>query len=263
MPPVYSLWRKKSVQLHRGFPTQIIFFVAFFWSLLVCFFKVTRDATWRVVPAGATSAHTFAVFWIHYSADTESCCPSGAPPPAVCLSAPAALLVYICTCSQCVRSVGRADFFYFFCIGFTRRNNTICRVACVCLLHVYDFPVDGRGFCCHFEQHVATTAWAPHKTIHEMCFNALSDINVQQEEPSVKLLATSVEFTQKDYRMLAYFYMDLFVYWLFKYLYYLTFCNSISSISMCHYCYHCLNLQLDFSICTIFFFAFLKCISYY
>lgn len=158
---------------------------------------------------------------------------------------------------------GELIFFYFFCIGFTRRNNTICRVACVCLLHVYDFPVDGRGFCCHFEQHVATTAWAPHKTIHEMCFNALSDINVQQEEPSVKLLATSVEFTQKDYRMLAYFYMDLFVYWLFKYLYYLTFCNSISSISMCHYCYHFLNLQLDFSICTIFFFAFLKCISYY
>lgn len=100
---------------------------------------------------------------------------------ASCLSAaPAALLVYICTCSRCVRSMGRAAFFCFvFCTGFTRRDNTVSHVVGVCLWHVYDFPVDGRRF-------VATlnSMWQPQLGVCvatlELCFivNALDGTNV-------------------------------------------------------------------------------------
>lgn len=130
--------KKKSGQHlpHRGYPMH---FFPLFLNLVAVglFLKFTRDATWHVVTAGATSAHAFAVFWIHYSADTESCCPSGAPPPAVCLSAPAALLVYICMCSQCVRSVGKAA------LASHDAQSPVSLVCVYCMSTIFQWMGDG------------------------------------------------------------------------------------------------------------------------
>lgn len=57
-----TLRKKKSRKISLTEDFQRSFFCVFFSVAVGLFFKFTRDATWRVVTAEATSAHAFAVF---------------------------------------------------------------------------------------------------------------------------------------------------------------------------------------------------------